>query len=445
MPNTISVIRFSWLLALASIPWLAANAFAGAPQEQVLYRFAGGSDGAQPNAGLLADASGNLYGTTSYGGGTGCGGSGCGTVFELSPQQGGGWTETILHKFQGNSDGAYPNVPLIADAKGNLFGTTDQGGSDNCGAGSGCGTVFELSPHRGAWRETVLYSFTSKTKIAREADLPPNGLVKIDVWSPNGIVFGADGNLYGFGSLGGTCKVMGHLIACYGGAFELKKPRKASDAWTEKVIYRVKDLSEVGPEGPPVFDANGNLYGLTVGAGYGSVFMLQPPSGKGAWTATTLYTFQGGSDGGYPAPGLAFDANGNLDGATTGYKTLAGNVFQLTPAQNGLWTETPLFAFSNSADGSVPVAAPVIDASGNFYGLANAGGRNNLGVAYELSPANGSWNETVLYNFAGGSDAAAPQGALILSNGVLYGTTTLGGNGGCYASLGCGTVFAVTP
>jgi uncharacterized repeat protein (TIGR03803 family) len=413
--------------------------FAAAVQEQVLYRFAGGTDGAQPTAGLIADASGNLYGTTSEGGGTGCGGSGCGTVFELSPQNG-GWSETVIYKFGGNADGADPDAPLIVDENGNLYGTTSLGGSDNCGAGSGCGTVFELSPQQGGWKENVLYSFTGKNN----GNHTP-GLTRVDVWAPNGLVFGSDGNLYGFASLGGDCRQMSHLIACYGGAFELKKPATPKGAWKERVIFRAKNASLGGAEGPPVFDANGNLYGLATQAGYGSVFMLKPPGGKGAWAASTLYTFQGGTDGGYLSPGLVFDANGNLYGATSGYRTLPGNVFELTAGKKDKWTETPLFTFTDTGDGSTPAAAPVFDASGNLYGAAEAGGQNGAGTIYELSPQNGGWTETTLYSFAGGSDGATPQGSLLYSNGSLYGVTQSGGNGGCFDNAGCGTVFAVVP
>ncbi len=433
-----------WGLALAILaPFGSAHAKS---TERVLYAFTGGAgDGALPAAGLIADSDGNLYGTTSAGGGAGCGGYGCGTVFELSPIQGGGWNEIVLYKFLGGTDGADPDVTLIADGVGNLYGTTSLGGSDNCGAGSGCGTVFELLPQKRGWKEKVLYSFTTKSKDNRDAAGQRPQVTKPDVWAPNGIVFGSDGNLYGFAFLGGRCDQNGHLNACYGGGFELKKPSRRRGAWHEKVIYRVRNLVNGGPEGPPIFDASGNLYGVTVGANYGSVFLLQPPSGTGKWTASTLYTFQGENDGGYPSAGLVFDASGNLYGATSGYRTLPGNVFELMPDQNGQWNETPIYTFTNSANGSTPTAVPVLDAAGDFYGMTQAGGQNNLGVVYELSPQNGSWYETVLYNFAGGSDGSAPQGTLLDSNGVLYGTTSTGGNEGCFSNAGCGTVFEVVP
>jgi uncharacterized repeat protein (TIGR03803 family) len=421
---------------------LPAGASAGTPQEQVLYRFGGEDDGASPNAGLIADAAGNLYGTTTAGGGFGCGGSGCGTVFELSPQQGGGWVETVLHRFQGGTDGAYPDVPLVADADAKFYGTTSLGGSDNCGSGSGCGTVFEVAPGTHGWKEKILYSFTTKAHANEHASRHPQ-ISKPDVWAPNGLIFGSAGNLYGFASLGGRCDQNGHLVACYGGAFELTRPSKPHDAWREDVIYRAKDLLSGGPEGPPVFDASGNLYGLAVGANYGSVFRLRQPSGNAEWSPSTLYRFKGGSDGGYPAPGLVLDTSGNLYGATSGYQTLAGNVFELSPGQKRKWSETPLYTFTNTADGETPAAGPALGTDGNFYGLTEAGGQDSLGVVYELSLQNGGWTETVLYSFAGGSDGATPQGTLLLSSGNFYGVTFSGGNGGCYDDAGCGTVFEV--
>jgi len=420
-----------------------APALAGAPQEHVLYNFGGGSDGAQPNAGLIADSAGNLYGTTSAGGGTGCGGFGCGTVFELSPQEGGGWSETVLHAFTGGSDGEYPDVPLIADAAGNLYGTTTEGGSDNCGAGSGCGTAFELSPGKHGWMEKLLYAFTTKAHGRSSPGLRAPQPFYPDVWNPNGIVFDGSGNLYGLASLGGHCVQNGHLVACYGGGFELGKPAKKRGTWKEKVIYRVRDTLAAGPEGPPIFDGKGNLYGATTSANYGSVFELRP-SRKRNWRESALYTFQGGSDGGYPAPGLVSDANGNLYGATTGYLSLAGNVFELK-RKKGQWIEAPLYSFSNTADGETPAAAPAFDTNGNLYGVTEAGGQNGVGVVYELSAQGSGWSEKLLYSFAGGSDGATPEGTILVNSGNLYGITFAGGNGGCFNNQGCGTVFEVTP
>jgi uncharacterized repeat protein (TIGR03803 family) len=139
-------------LAIFGLALLLTTSWATA-QETVLHSFSGNpSDGAQPLAGLIFDAAGNLYGTTAYGGP-----NNEGTVFELSPQQGGGWTETVLHSFGPNdgSDGINPSDNLIFDGAGNLYGTTQEGGTYSDG------TVFELSPRQGGgWTETVLYSLT---------------------------------------------------------------------------------------------------------------------------------------------------------------------------------------------------------------------------------------------------------------------------------------------
>lgn len=162
---------------------------AGTFQETVLYRFKGGTDGANPYSNLLFDVSGNLYGTTAGGGGTGCGGAGCGTVFMLTP----GGTEAVLYIFSGGADGAFPYAGLISDGSGNFYGTTAKGGGTGCG-GDGCGTVFKLTPSGGGtFNETILYAFKGS----------PDGA------NPYGsLVSDSFGNLYGatrFGG-GGNCK-----------------------------------------------------------------------------------------------------------------------------------------------------------------------------------------------------------------------------------------------
>ena len=129
---------------------------------KVPHAFQGGSDGANPVSELISDSAGNLYGTTGAGG-FGCGGTGCGTVFELKKSES-GWTEKVLYRFTGQSDGANPGSSLALDSHGNIYGTTTYGGDSNCDFnGPGSGVVFRLSPiHDGTestWAETVLHTF----------------------------------------------------------------------------------------------------------------------------------------------------------------------------------------------------------------------------------------------------------------------------------------------
>jgi uncharacterized repeat protein (TIGR03803 family) len=126
--------------------------------EKELYVFPGNAkDGCGPNANLAFDTKGNLYGVTVTGGKGDCSGHMCGTVFELTPSAGDKWKETVLYRFAGGNDGAAPNSGVIFDATGNLYGTTEVGGGTSCG----CGTVFELTPKAGGgWNETILHSFS---------------------------------------------------------------------------------------------------------------------------------------------------------------------------------------------------------------------------------------------------------------------------------------------
>src|ERR1700735_886645 len=164
---------FNLMMGIAAL--LCLSIVAGATDKQtILYSFKGKTDGSDPESGLVADAAGNLYGTTYKGGGI----CNCGTAFELSPSSSGGWTETILHVFTAGDDGAYPFGSMIFDDKGNLYGETVV-----VGGAAYSGTIFELSPNAtGSWTETILHSF-SGAPDGRE----PSG----------GLVFDAAGNLYG--------------------------------------------------------------------------------------------------------------------------------------------------------------------------------------------------------------------------------------------------------
>jgi hypothetical protein len=272
-------------------------------------------DGLAPwGAGVILDTSGNLYGTTMYGGSGTCnnyGTPGCGTVFELRPKTGGGWSEEVLCDFQNNgTDGNYPQAGVIFDAAGNLYGTTLGGGTD------GYGTAFELiSTKRGTWTEKVLHDFNSNDGGG----------------SPDGsLIFNSSGNLFGTITGSGNCN-SGN--GC-GSVFELIP--KASGAWTAKVLHKFNGADGDSPGAGLILDASGNLYGTTEEGGNGTcnggcgiVFELTQKTG-GAWTEKVLHKFNG-SDG-YGPDSLIFDNSSNLYGLTyLGGTHRSGTVFELTP------------------------------------------------------------------------------------------------------------------
>ena len=356
-------------LAIVTVLLFATTTWAN--DEKVLHSFGSGTDGINPSANLIFDAAGNLYGTTTYGGIHTCtdydGKPGCGTVFELSPREDGGWTETVLHSFGRGTDGTLPSAGLVSDSAGNLYGTTSAGGiHDNCPYFyyDTCGTVFELSPREdGGWAETVLHSFGNGS----------------DGQTPTGsLIFDAAGNLYGTTNYGG--------IHGAGTVFELS-PRQ-NGGWTETVLHSFGDGEKDGtyPTAGLIFDAVGNLYGTTWDGGirgYGAVFELSPR--EGGWTETVLYSFGQKyivSDGQWPETGLVIDAAGNLYGTTINggihligcNPSACGTVFKLSPNEDGGWTETLLHSFGGGTDGKFPGVNLIFDAAGNLYGTTDRGG-----------------------------------------------------------------------
>ena len=422
------------VLLVVFISLLTPATYAAAQTEAVLHNFAdNGTDGYQTYSSLVFDASGNLYGTTPKGGThTDCYGEniGCGTVFELSPAVGGGWTENILYNFGGTStDGTNPYGTLIFDTAGNLYGTTEGGGTGVCDQGeNSCGTVFELKPKAGGgWEEKVLYNF---------------GSTSTDGYYPGaGLIFDATGNLYGTTSRGGTYG--------FGTVFELT--HTADGSWTEKVLHRFNgtDDGEI-PLASLVFDPAGNLYGTTSDGGSfhaGGIFELKRGAG-GSWTTKMLHFFNDG-DGRTPYASLILDAAGNLYGTTQiGGPNHGGTVFELTQTAGGKWGETVLHGFDNkSGDGYEPLAGVIFDHNGNLFGTTFVGGtggcRDGCGTIFELTPAaGGGWTET-LYSFPGYANGYWPASGLIFdAKGDLYGTTV---NGGTDTGCACGTVFEFTP
>jgi uncharacterized repeat protein (TIGR03803 family) len=317
-------------------PYNAGTVFVvnGSGYEKVLHSFGAFPDGANPYGGMILDAAGNLYGTTSGGGAFGVG-----TVFVINSEG----QEKVLYSFAGSPDGANPFGNLVQDATGNLYGTTWDGGTSNFG------TVFVVDR---AGREKVLYSFT---------DGGDGGFVYA------GLILDSTGNLYGT-TLGGGANYVGTV-------FEANRTGK------EKVLYSFTVDDGANPYGGVIRDAGGNLYGTTDGGGVfhcGTVFAVSS-TGK----ETVLHSFVGNlDDGGFPRAGLVQDAIGNLYGTTYfGGAFLAGTVFMVSSAGG----EEVLHSFTGT-DGSSPIASLVRDAAGNLYGTASGGGLFGLGTVFELSP-----------------------------------------------------------
>ncbi len=475
-------------------------------EETILHKFTGGSDGKYPDGGLIFDRTGNLYGTASEGGlvNADCY---CGTVFKLAPDGNGQWTETTLYAFQGafqgGSDGDSPWASLSMDAAGDLYGvTSDGGGLGYCG-NDGCGTVFEVSPNgSGGWTEQVLLRFYNATigwNLSSGVYLSADGQLFGETWNgpgsqgslyaltPNSgqwnytlvsnfsdtdgsapetaLVADSKGNLYGTTFAGGTSDL--------GAVFELSPTSKGK--WNETMIYSFPEGHPVNgtiyPTAQPsslIVDTAGNLYGEAVGGGSkndGMIYKLSPLP-DGTWQETTLYSFLGGVGGTSPSGGLVMDSAGNLYGTTQygGKGTIQGQrptgyglVFELSPNGNGTWTEKTLYEFGGyPSDGSQSVGAVIFDSAGNLYGTTSQGGDGNCtltngtvigcGIAFELSPANGTWNETVLHSFLGGtSDGQLPLAGLVIDHsGNLFGTTVQGGYNNTQNGPS-GTVFELSP
>lgn len=340
----------------------------GGWKETVIYSFKGGaSDGASPHAKLFQDSKGNLYSTTIQGGlnSRNCNSTapatGCGVIFKLTPTSNGPWSESVLHFFTGGQDGGNPYGGLIQDSSGNFYSTTTVGGTKNAG------TVYKLSFTGSSWSQTVLHNFTGR----------PDGKTPYA-----GVVFDSLGNLYGTTYAGGT--------AGWGVVYRLSLQ---NGAWTEKVLHTFEGQS--GADGAQTFsevvlDQSGNVFGSTLSGGvfnYGTVFELNAANG---YANTVLHSFNlNGSDGTFPN-GVIFDASGNLWGSTqgAGANGASGTIFKMTSSSSG-WTETVVFAFLSEADGVYPNSTLLMDALGRLYGTTIWGGTagdTTGGVAFEFAP-----------------------------------------------------------
>jgi uncharacterized repeat protein (TIGR03803 family) len=308
-----------------------------------IYEFSGTSggnfvDGANPFSGLVAGKSNIFYGTT-YDGGA----SGNGIVFSLTLHNA---FDSVLHNFSGGKDGAYPSGGLIVDANGTLYGTTAEGGR------FGLGTIFKLTA---SGKKSVLHSFAGG---ASDGQYPLY----------TSLVMDSAGNLYGLTQEGGTAGV--------GTLYEV------SQDGTFKLLHSFAGGTQDGchPLGTPLVDKNGNIYGTTFGCGassLGTVWRVQKDG-----TETLLHNFAGGKkDGAEPFSGVIADAAGNLYGNTElGGAKNEGTVYAI----NAKGKFSLLHSFTGS-DGAFPVGGMVRDANGNLYGTAFYGGEFFYGTLWELT------------------------------------------------------------
>ena len=386
LPSTLAALAATLLTLILLTPPASAQTLT------VLYSFTGGVDGGQPYAKLVPDAAGNAYGTAGVGGNlNACPELGCGVVFELDKSG----QYHVLYTFAGGADGVNPWSGLLRDAGGNLYGTTEAGGT------AGYGTIFRLSP---SGRKTVLYNFQGGS----DGSYPFGELIT-----------DGQGNLYGTTYRGGPTDS--------GTVFKWSKSG-------ETVLYSFKGGTDgQNPYSGLVRDQAGNLYGTTFGVFnfYGTVFRVSP-AGK----ETVLHSFTGGADGGYPYYGnLVLDPASGLFGTASfgGAHNYFGTVFTIDKHGN----YSVMYSFSGGADGGQPNTSVIRDKADNLYGVTIGGGSFGHGTIFMVDK-NG--NETVLYSFNGTTDPATPDAPLFRdAAGNLYGTSAAGGQ------FGQGTIFKFVP
>ena len=400
LPNAVLIA-----LTMAFVLTICQGGFA--QSFQVLHNFTNGGDGGTPPYTLAQDAAGHLFGTAATGAA-----NNSGIVFKFARIDS-NWVLTPLYTFS-DQDGS-PGWGLTLAPDGSIYTNASYASV----LGGPCGTALLLRPSPtpprsvfSRWNETALRTYV------KSQDGCPTG----------NLLLASPGHLFGVTQDGGANG--------WGSVFELTQN---GSQWTESILYSFQGGADGGaPYSGLIMDAAGDLYGAATAGGafrQGTVFELSPSGGS--WTEKTLYTFQGGNDGGQPAAGLILDPAGNLYGATTSFGTGGGGtVFKLAQA-GGSWTYSVLSSLTGS-DG--PVASLTMDSGGKLYGTTFMDDSYGYGSVFMLTPSGGAWTYTDLHDFTGGTDGGYPGGGVTLdSSGNLYGTAVLGG------SNGFGVIYEITP
>lgn len=382
---------FTAIALMATAAWAASTT-------NLVYSFAGSTDGEYTDTELVRDSAGNLYGTSVQGGTYGGG-----TVFQVTTAG----VHTVLYNFTGGADGGEPYKGVTLDAQGDLYGTAVTGGGGSCEGG--CGVVFKLTNSGGVWTQSVIHTFLGGTDGSG-----PGSPVSID----------SHGNVYGTTPTGGAFGM--------GTVYQLKS---GANGWKIRILHTFSGGADGGggSAGRLLIDAAGNLFGAcTVGGvhGFGTIFQMS--FNQGSWKFTTLYAFRDQPDGALPYGGLVMDKQGNLFGTTyyAGANDL-GTVYKLSYS-NGTWTEKVLYSFKGGLDGASPISSLAADSAGNFYGTTSDGGAStcSCGVIFKMThTSSGKWGESVVYRFPGTPNPGfAYNGMISGAGGTFYGATVHGGS-----------------
>jgi uncharacterized repeat protein (TIGR03803 family) len=402
------------LLAVADCNiWARNPSSAGTSPFKTIHLFTGNAGGSAPN-GITADANGILYGTTQSDGNC----STCGIIYRLKPPPSGTtrWSFDTLHKFVLSKDGIKPVGPLTV-YQGKLYGTASAGGDALCN----CGVVFAIGADGSGF--AVLHTF--KKQLLGATPLA-------------GVLIDTDGTLYGSTSTGGAngAGVIFKLGA--GGGYA--------------VLHDFDGTVGSGPQGDLVFGGDGAIYGTQFNGGkfnQGAIFRITK---AGAYTV--LYDFEGttqpgpSTDGAMPDGRLAVGTDGTIYGTTSsgGGPSGLGTAWSIKKA-GGQWAYKQLRMFSSS-EATVPHSGLILGGDDSLYGTGSTGGAHQAGALFQLlPPSNGHRAYRTLHSFKSvDSHGDTPQSPIVLLDGVIYGSTLLGGDVNSSAcSAGCGTVFSDTP